>query len=108
MAAVNSGAAAFSMPASAEPIRCSAKGNSTNGKAIQVRPSSAIAGQADRGTGRRAAGRTARVPAPKASRSMATSGGRSAWTPILISKNEAPQVTATPASSAQSPAANPP
>jgi hypothetical protein len=73
--ATNSGVAALIMPASDESIHCWAIANSTKGIAIQVTASATIWGQAERGTGARAAEKAPSVSAPKAILPNATSAG---------------------------------
>ena len=102
ISAVKSGAAALIIPASDDSIHCCATENSMNGTAIQITPSSATSGQSERGTGRRAPGTSASVTAPKKTRRNATSPGSKFLSPSSMNRNEAPQVSATPASRAQS------
>ena len=105
--ATNRGVAALIMPASEESIHCWAIANSTNGIAIQVTPSATICGQAERGTGPRAAGNAPSVSAPKAIRPNATSAGAKCSSPMSMKRNDAPQVSATPESISQSRVAKP-
>ena len=90
--ATNRGVAALIMPASEESIHCWAIANSTKGIAIQVTPSATICGQAERGTGPRAAGNAPSVSAPKAIRPNATSAGAKCSSPMSMKRNDAPQV----------------
>ena len=99
---MKSGAAALIIPASDDSIHCCATENNMNGTAIQITPSSATSGQSARGTARRAPGTSASVRAPKNTRRNATSPGSKWSRPSSMNRKEAPQVSATPASSAQS------
>jgi hypothetical protein len=59
---------------------------------IQTAPSSVIAGQAECGTPRRAAGMAAKMAVLKASRSSATSSGRRCSTPRSMNRNAEPHI----------------
>jgi hypothetical protein len=99
------GVLALIIAASDESIHCCATANSTNGIAIQVIPTSATCGQSSRGTGARAAGSSDSASAPNAILPNATSVGAKCSRPISTSRNDPPQVTATPTSMPQSRAA---
>ncbi len=86
------GLAPFNIPVMAELIRCSAKGNMLNGKAIQRSPTQAIALQSSLGTLRRAAGTTDKVKKPIKIRRKVMPFGGMAVSPSAMSRNDVPQM----------------
>ena len=102
IAAVASGIAPFSIPASDESIHCSAIEKHENGIAIHVAAMKRRRGSSRAGMCRRAAGKMPIASAPKAIRNIVTTDGAKSSSPIAMRRNEQPQINGGIANSTHS------
>ena len=108
MMSVKTGVAELIIPATAESRVCSASANSSAGPALPATATMATAVQSARSMRFRAPDNTNSAPAPRVTRSQATTPGASESSPIAIHRKAEPQINPTATTRAQSRTLNAP